>query len=300
MVNALYPFEVHKFNRNGLDMAYLDEGAGSAVVMVHGNPTWSFYYRNLVIALRGQHRTIAPDHIGCGNSDKPDDSRYNYTLASRIDDLEALLDHLEIDEDITLVVHDWGGMIGMGYAARHPERIARLVILNTAAFHLPASRRFPWQLLLVRGTAVGDWLIRRWNVFTRAAARFCVTRSPLPPDVRSCYLSPYDSYENRIAVSRFVQDIPLRAGDPAFEIVTDTQKALESFSEVPTMICWGEKDFIFDHHFLAEWERLMPHAEVHRFPDSGHYVLEDATTEIVALVRTFLERTKRNPREIAV
>src|SRR5205823_3246531 len=110
------------------------------VVMLHGNPTWSFYYRNLVLSLRDSYRTIVPDHIGCGLSDKPDDSRYRYTLESRVTDLEALLEHLGVTCDITLVVHDWGGMIGLAYAVRHPERIRRLVILNTGAFHLPRTK----------------------------------------------------------------------------------------------------------------------------------------------------------------
>ena len=142
-------------DRDGLRLHYLDEGAGEPVVMVHGNPTWSFYYRNLVEALRGSYRVVVPDHIGCGLSDKPDDSRYDYTLASRVDDLERLLDHLGLDRGLTLVVHDWGGMIGMAYAARHPERIARLVVLNTAAFHKPPGKSFPWPLWICRDTPLG-------------------------------------------------------------------------------------------------------------------------------------------------
>ncbi len=120
---------------SGLRYHYIDEGQGPPVVMVHGNPSWSIYYRNLVEALRSTHRCIVPDHIGCGFSDKPDDSNYAYTLSQRIEDLESLLESLNLTEPITLVVHDWGGAIGMGYATRHPEKIARLVILNTAAFH---------------------------------------------------------------------------------------------------------------------------------------------------------------------
>src|SRR6187397_1873188 len=108
--------------------------------MVHGNPTWSFYYRGLVEGLRSTYRTIVPDHMGCGLSDKPDDSRYAYTLESRVSDPEALVEHLGLDGGLTLVVHDWGGAIGLGYATRHPDRVARLVILNTAAFHLPAAK----------------------------------------------------------------------------------------------------------------------------------------------------------------
>ena len=120
--------------------------------MVHGNPSWSFYYRNLVLALRDRYRCIVPDHIGCGLSDKPGDDRYDYTLSRRVDDLERLLEHLGITENITLVVHDWGGMIGMAYAVRHPERIKRLVILNTGAFHLPKSKPFPLGLRICRDT----------------------------------------------------------------------------------------------------------------------------------------------------
>ena len=128
------------FDRGGLRLHYIDEGEGEPVIMLHGNPSWSFLYRNLIDSLRGSHRVIVPDHIGCGLSDKPDDSQYAYTLKSRVDDLEALLDHLGLDRELTLVLHDWGGMIGMTYAARHPERIARLVVTNTAAFHLPAAK----------------------------------------------------------------------------------------------------------------------------------------------------------------
>src|SRR5262249_61254450 len=130
----------------------LDEGTGDPVVMVHGNPTWSFYFRDLVKSLRGTHRVVVPDHVGCGLSDKPDDARYAYTLRRRVDDLERLLDHLGLRDRLTLVLHDWGGMIGMAYASRYPERIRRLVILNTAAFLLPAGESFARPVLAVLHT----------------------------------------------------------------------------------------------------------------------------------------------------
>jgi haloalkane dehalogenase len=276
------------FLRDGLRLHYLDEGEGEPVVMVHGNPTWSFYYRNLVEAMNGSYRTIVPDHIGCGRSDKPDDSRYAYTLKSRVDDLEALLDHLEVNRGITLVLHDWGGMIGMAYAARHPERVARLVILNTGAFPLPRSKPFPWPLWICRNTRLGAWLVRGHNAFCRVAARVCCRRRAMPGDVRAAYLAPYDSWANRIATLRFVQDIPLREGDRGYDIVVGTADRLAAFREVPLMIAWGLKDFVFDRHFLDEWTRRFPGAEVHRFEDCGHYILEDAGDEIIPLVRAFL------------
>jgi pimeloyl-ACP methyl ester carboxylesterase len=278
------------FDLHGLRYHYVEEGHGDPVVMVHGNPTWSFYYRDLIKALNGQYRCIAPDHIGCGLSDKPDDSRYDYTLSRRADDLEALLDHLGVRENVTLVLHDWGGMIGMTYAHRHPERIKRLVILNTAAFHLPASKPFPWALWLCRNHIIGPLLVRGFNAFCREAARVGCQRKPLSPDARAGLLAPYDSWKNRIAILRFVQDIPLRKGDRAYDLVTEVQQGLERFRSVPTLICWGERDFVFDRHFLDEWVYRFPNAEVHRFRDAGHYILEDAHDLIVPLVRAFLQR----------
>jgi haloalkane dehalogenase len=288
--SPLYPFTGHHLDVGaGVRMHYLDEGAGEPVVMVHGNPTWSFYYRNLVRALRDRYRCVVPDHVGCGLSDKPGDRHYPYSLERRVADLEALLEHLNLRDNLTLVVHDWGGMIGLAFAARHPERVKRLVILNTAAFHLPKGKPLPRSLWWGRNTVLGTVLIRGLNAFCRAAARWCVTRRPLPPEVRRMYLAPYDSWANRVAVLRFVQTIPLAHGDPGYEIISATEAALPQFRNRPMLICWGMRDFVFDADFLAEWERRFPDAEVHRFADAGHYVLEDAE-EVVPLIRGFLER----------
>ena len=288
---ALYPFDAKYFDRRGLRMHYLDEGAGGPLVMVHGNPTWSFYYRNLVLALRDNYRCIVPDHIGCGMSDKPGDNQYTYTLESRVDDLEALIESLGIRAGITLIVHDWGGMIGMAYATRHPERIKRLIVMNTSAFHLPKTKPFPWPLWIVRNTPAGAFLVRGFNAFSGIAARVCCTRTRLSPELRDAYTAPYDSWENRIATLRFVQDIPLRPGDRAYEIVSEVGRNAGQFGNRPMLICWGLRDFVFDRHFLRLWEERFPRAEVHRFEDCGHYVLEDARDEIIALVRDFLSRT---------
>lgn len=285
---ALYPFDGRFFDRGGgIRMHYLDEGAGDPVVMLHGNPTWSFYYRRLVLALRRSHRCIVPDHVGMGMSDKPGDDRYAYTLAQRVDDLTALLEHLEVRRNVTLVLHDWGGMIGMAWAARHPERVARLVILNTAAFPLPDDKPFPWPLWLTR-TPLGALLVRRFNAFSEIAARVCVTRAPMPLEVRRAYTAPYDSWDSRIATLRFVQDIPLRTGDRGWRVLEETAGKLRAFADRPALICWGEKDFVFDRAFLREWEKYLPNAEVVRFPDAGHYVLEDAAGDVIPLVERFL------------
>ena len=158
--------------------------------MLHGNPTWSFYYRNLAAALRDDYRVIVPDHIGCGLSDKPAARQYPYTLERRVQDLDELLERLGVRENITLVLHDWGGMIGMASAHRRPERVKRLVVLNTAAFHMPRGKRLPWSLFLCRNRLIGPFLVRGLNAFSRAAVRWCATRRPLSPEARAGYLAP--------------------------------------------------------------------------------------------------------------
>ncbi|PIU20238.1 MAG: alpha/beta hydrolase [Elusimicrobia bacterium CG08_land_8_20_14_0_20_59_10] len=287
---ALYPFS-GKFLalKSGARLHYLDEGSGRPVLMLHGNPSWSFYYRNLVLALRGGNRVIVPDHIGCGLSDKPGDDSYEYTLKSRVDDIEALLDGLDIKEKITLVVHDWGGMIGMACAVRRPERFEKLVVLNTGAFFLPAGKSFPPALRLSR-TLLGAVLIRGFNAFARGAAWTGCRRRRMSAELRAAYTAPYSNWNDRIATLRFVEDIPLAPGDRAYPLVLETQEKLGALAALPMLICWGLKDFVFDAHFLEEWKRRFPRAETRVFPDCGHYILEDAAAEVIPLVKDFIAR----------
>ena len=220
-------------------MHYLDEGdkISQPVIMVHGNPTWSFFFRRPVLALRGTCRCIVPDHIGMGLSDKPDDNSYEYMLESRIDDLATLLAKLNIVENITLILHDWGGMIGMGYACRYPERIKKLILMNTAAFHLPRDLPLPWQLKLAR-SPVGPLLVRGFNAFSRGAVKHCVTRRPMTADIANAYLAPYDSWSHRLAVLRFIQDIPLRPGDRSYAGISRIENSLDRFGSIrPEILC---------------------------------------------------------------
>ncbi len=283
------PFKRNYIERNGQQYHYVNEGQGSPVIMIHGNPSWSFYYRNLVKSLSANHQCIVPDHIGCGLSDKPGDEDYDYTLVNRIDDLEALLEHLDVNDNITLVVHDWGGMIGMGYAARYPERIKRLVILNTGAFHLPKAKKLPAALWLGRNSWLGTLLVRGFNAFSAMASVIGVKRKPMEKDIRQAYVAPFNSWKNRISTLRFIQDIPLKPGDRNYQLVSDIANDLEKFKALPMLICWGLQDFVFDKHFLHEWQARFPAAKVHAFDDCGHYILEDASEEVVPLISDFLK-----------
>lgn len=290
-LKAEYPFTGKYLDLDGLKYHYLDEGSGPTVVMVHGNPSWSFYYRNLVKALSKNHRCIVPDHIGCGLSDKPGDDRYDYTLERRVADLERLIDSLGITEKITLVVHDWGGMIAMAWAVRHRSRVGRLVILNTAAFPLPKEKPLPMALRICRDTFLGTLLVRGLNAFAVGAAFVGCKLNPMSSALRRLYCLPYDSWHNRIATLRFVQDIPLAPGDRGYDLVSTTANGLAQFRSLPALIIWGEQDFVFDHHFLEEWQNRLPQAEVHSWSNGGHYILEDVRDEAITMIAAFLERT---------
>ncbi len=284
----LYPFESHFAEVNGWRMHYLDEGQGPPVVMLHGNPTWSFYYRKLVLRLRDRFRTIVPDHIGCGLSDKPTASRYPFRLRRRVDDFAALMAHLDIDEKVFLVLHDWGGMIGMAWAVEHPERVAGLVVTNTAAFLPPAGRRLPLRLQVIRrGGPLAAGLVLGLNLFAWPAIYMAPTRR-LAPDVRKGLLAPYGRPRHRLATLWFVRDIPLAPGDAGYELVRGVDRRVSRFAALPALICWGMRDFVFDRHYLAEWHRRLPQAAVQRFWDAGHYLMEDAGDRVTAHIRDFL------------
>ncbi len=293
-VRALYPFKRHYLEMRGPRMHYVDEGEGPAVVMLHGNPTWSFFYRNLILGLRDDYRTIAPDHIGCGLSDKP--QRYPYGLATHIDNLERLSDHLRL-EKVTLAVHDWGGAIGFGWAIRQPQRVKRLVILNTAAFRGPV----PFRIRVCRWPVVGTAALLYLNAFARGALSMATVHpQKLTPAIRRGYLFPYQSRADRFGILRFVQDIPITSRSASRPVLQSIENGLHQFRDRPAILFWGARDFCFHDWFLDRWKTLLPSATVHRFPDAGHYVLEDAFEEIMPRMREFLARTAVvSPRMVA-
>ena len=273
----------------GHTMAYVDEGSGPSVLLVHGNPTWSFYYRSLLSALPPLGlRAVAPDHIGMGRSDKPSAADYPHTLSRRVADLGEFIKGLGLTEPLSLVVHDWGGAIALAWAVDHVEQVDRLVVLNTGAFPLPPGKGLPWSLRAARLPLVGDVAVRRLNAFSLGALALGSGRRWLPPAARAGLLAPYDSPAHRVAVSQFVQDIPLSPDDPAHAVLARTEERLHLLADVPTLVCWGMKDPVFDETVLLHLLTLLPHAEVHRYADAGHYVLEDAADRIVPLASAFL------------
>ncbi len=277
-----YPFKSLSFNLdNKYRMNYLDEGQGEPVVMLHGNPTWSFYYRNLVKGLQNDFRIVVPDHIGCGLSDKP--QSYGYNLKNHIDNLEKLLDHLGIKK-FHLIVHDWGGAIGMGMATRYPERVKSITLLNTAAF---TDARIPARINICKLPVIGERLVRHFNGFAWPAT-FMAVEKKLTTEVKKGYLLPYNNYKNRIATAKFVQDIPMSPEHESYSTLLEIEKKLNTI-DCPKQILWGAKDFCFNMHFYERWTKFYPDAKTVVYKDAGHYVLEDEKEATLKEIYSFLK-----------
>jgi len=285
-LQTLYPFAPKSCHTShGARMSYVDTGGGEeAVLMLHGNPTWSYYYSLLIQAVAPQLRCVAPDHIGMGLSAKPEN--YPYTLETRIADIEALVATLGLKK-IHLVVHDWGGAIGFGFAARHPELMGRLVVLNTAAWPSP---HIPLRIAACRLPGLGPLLVRGANGFAGPAVWMAMVRRKMSQVEKRALLLPYDSWDHRVAVNAFVQDIPLQAEHPTRATLVKVGEGLKQFSSHPMLIVWGGQDFCFNDRFYDEWRKRFPAAETRYLADAGHYVLLDAAAEIVPEITAFLRK----------
>ncbi len=278
-----YPFASHYLNVNGRQYHYLDEGAGETLLFVHGNPTWSFAWRKLVGDLSANYRCVAVDHLGCGFSEKPQD--YPYTLANHINNLGQFIQQLDLSQ-VTLIAHDWGGAIGMGAAVEAPDRFSRFVLMNTAAFR---SRHIPLRINVCRTPLLGSLAVRGLNAFARAALVMAVAkRERMTRAVRAGYLAPYGNWADRVAVLRFVQDIPLAHQHRSYRTLLNIEQGILQFREHPILLPWGERDWCFTTEFLDELRNFFPDAEVFRIPEAGHYIFEDAHEKLIPRIREFL------------
>lgn len=280
----LYPFESQWFTLDsGERMHFLDEGSGEPIVALHGNPTWSFYYRELVKAFKDTNRVVVPDHVGCGLSDKP--QNYPYCLQTHIDNFAALVEKLQL-EPFTMVVHDWGGAIGMGYAVRHPEMVKRILFMNTAAYR---SKLMPQTIRLARVKWLGSLLVRGLNAFVLGAL-VVGSQTPMGPYVWNGYMSPYNSWNNRVGVLRFVQDIPMTNAHPTYQVLASIEEELPKLAEKPMSFVWGAKDHVFTTKFLKRWQSIYPQASVTRLDNAGHLVMEDASVVVIQALQELLKR----------
>lgn len=286
-----FPFRQNFFDSPMGAMHFVDEGQGDPVVMLHGNPTWSFLYRNIIPGIAATHRVIAPDHIGFGLSDKSEEES-DYTLEAHIDNLEALI--LELDlSNITLVMQDWGGPIGLGFAARHPNRVKALVVFNTFGFYPPIDGmnpdrlKLPAPLLLMRSKGIGDFMVRRLGFFERQVMKIA-TATKRSAKLRRAYTEIFQSYATRAGVMAFPRMIPNTTRHPAAKVLLEqTGPFLEQFHG-PARIFWGDKDPLIPIGALSAWKKRLPQAKVTQLPDASHYLQDDQPEALTKGIADFL------------
>jgi pimeloyl-ACP methyl ester carboxylesterase len=281
-----WPYEPRWFESADGRMHYVDEGPhdGRPVVMLHGNPTWGYLYRNFMSALvEAGHRAIVPDHLGFGRSDKPDRPEL-YTIARHAQRMEQLLESLDL-RDVTVVPQDWGGPIGLYWASRHPERCRGLFILNTYAHRPRGEVQLPVPLRLFRRPGLGELMVKRLDLFKRVFLfrAGVVHRERLTPTVKRAYLAPHPTTASRTPILVFPREIPAGPSGPVSDLLAEIEEPLTThFRDKPVGIAWAQKDVAFTEVVLEQlWLKTFPDAEVLRLPDAGHYLQEDAHERIV-------------------
>lgn len=285
---AEYPFESRWLEVDGHRCHFIDEGQGDETILaVHGNPTWSFYWRNVVHRFRNSSRVIAVDHLGCGLSDKPQE--YDYCLERHAENLCRLIDAQDLRR-ITLVAHDWGGAIGLLALTQRRERFERIVLLNTGAFPPPFV---PWRIGVLRTPLLGSLAIRGLNAFAGPAVSMAMSRGSLSSTAREGLLAPYNSWANRVAVDGFVRDIPLTRSHRTWSVLESLEASLPELNSLPSLFVWGMKDWCFRPECMDRLRQSMPDAETVCIEDAGHYVMEDATEEVLDAMDRFLCRSER-------
>lgn len=287
-----WPYEPRWLDTPDGRLHYVDHGPrdGKPVVLCHGNPTWGYLYRNFIGPLaEAGYRAIVPDHLGFGRSDKPDDPEL-YSIPRHADRLESLLESLDL-EDATVVGQDWGGPIGFSWAARHPDRAGRLVVMNTFAHRPPEKVPLPLALKACRVPVLGELLVKRLHMFVRLFLFVggVMHRERLTENVRRAYLAPHPDAASRTGILVFPREIPSGPEGRVSDFLAEVHEGLMVFKERPVMIAWAFKDPAFIKEVLTDlWLEDFPHARLLELPDAGHFLQEDAHERIVPELLEFL------------
>ncbi len=282
LIKKLLPFESRFLDVAGKRMHYLDEGQGPVVLLLHGNPTWCFYYRHLITRLKANFRVIAPDFIGCGLSDHPENDHYR--ASDRIQQLSEFIDRLGLKK-YSLVMHDWGGSIGTGHAIRFPERIERIVYLNTT---LTETESLPLLIKTAARPVIGKFLTRHTTRFLKFTTHLGVGRK-LPKDTIKGYYYPYRTRKRRNAIWDFVADIPFDSAHPSYSDMLDLARGIPKLTDIPVQIVWGLKDPCFHREMLNKVAEHFPRASILEIPEASHLVLEDAQELACSTIERFLK-----------
>jgi pimeloyl-ACP methyl ester carboxylesterase len=283
--DGTFPFEPHFHDAAGSRLHYVDEGPPDAapLLFLHGNPTWSYYWRHAIghLAERG-HRCVAFDHMGFGRSDKPPHLAA-YSLRRHLDNALSLIDALDL-HDVTLVAHDWGGPIGAGALLERPGRLRRLVLMNTWAWELPSF--LPPFLREFRAEGLGEILALGGNLFVESMPGGMARRDH-DPAMMAAYRAPFPDYWSRAGALAFQREIPLTERDRSAPLMSSIHDGLAAL-DCPVLLVWGMRDPVFQPVFLEQWRELFPQAETVELEDASHFLMEDRPAEVTAAIERFL------------
>ena len=274
---SLLPFESRFKEVDGATIHYLDEGNGPVLLMLHGNPTWSFLYRHLIAGLKDRFRCIALDYPGFGLSKAPDG--YGYTVAEHSRVVESFVTSLEL-EGITPVVQDWGGPIGLSVAVRHPERFRAFVIGNTWAWPAQGDRRFEVFSKLLGSELVGGFLVKNLDLFHTVFLKGGMRRKKLTPGEMRMYRMPHPTPESRHPVHVMPREIL-----SAQPLLQEIERGISRVADRPALIVWGNRDPAFRKPELLRWQRTFPNHRTVILEGAGHYIQDDAPEEIITAIK---------------
>lgn len=286
--DGTFPFEP-RYQRVADDVRlhHVEEGTGQPVLLLHGNPTWSYLYRRFLPPLaEAGFRAIAVDHMGFGRSDRPH-GHERYTMRSHVDNLLAFIRGLDLRE-ITLVMQDWGGPIGFGAAVEEPDRVARLVIMNTGVGVFPSGTTMPFHEPF-RQRGLGEILGLGANLFVEAMFGGMRPESATPV-VAEAYRAPFPDYHSRVPILAFARDVPVGHEHPTAAYMHEVAEKVSSLRR-PTLVVWAMRDRVFPPFLLQVWRQLYPHADVVELPDARHYLQEDEPEAITERLVAFLRST---------
>ncbi|MBD3343151.1 MAG: alpha/beta fold hydrolase [Candidatus Lokiarchaeota archaeon] len=279
--NGSFPFKPNYVKVNGFQMHYVDEGEGEIIVCLHGMPTWGYLYRNFIRKLSKSYRLIVPDQMGFGKSDVPQDKPY--ILKQHINNLKAFVEILNL-KDIALIVQDWGGPIGIGYAVDNPDNVKRLIIMNTSIGVMKENVK-PWYYSMEK-RGIYDKFIKNIGGIMKMGIN---NKEKITPTLLEAYEAPFPNDESYIGALAWPKDIPVGKSHPSAESMLHIRENLDNLENKPKILIWGLKDPIFPPMLIEWWNKIYPGIETHKIEEASHFLQEDSPKEIIEIIKRFLQ-----------
>ncbi len=278
-----YPFKSQWWNADGHRMHYIDEGKGETVLFVHGTPSWSFDFRHIISDMKQDFRCIAIDHIGFGLSDKP--KEYNYTTLQHSQVLEKFIKEKNL-MNITMVVHDFGGPIGLYMALQHPDLIKQMVILNSWLWSVEEEPDYIKMKRILKSPFL-PFLYRYLNFSPRFLMPNSFGKMKLPKRILAQYIKPFQRIHEREGPLAFARS--LLHDQPWFESLWAQRNIL---SKKPVLFIWGMRDRMISPKYLQKFISGFPEHEILSFDDAGHFPQEEEPVKVIHAIRKFLNRER--------